>query len=103
MRGIHLFANNYTMKKRKPRAGRGFVAEKSTASLRQRESSDNPILKAFMRVAPSVRFSDRAIFLAGVFLRAPVFNSRRSAVVQARRFDAFFGMHISELLKSATL
>jgi hypothetical protein len=45
------------------------------ASVRQaRESSDNPILNAFCRVAPSVRFSDLAILLAGVFFRASDFK-----------------------------
>jgi hypothetical protein len=32
-----------------------------------RESRDIPRLKAFCRVAPSVRLSERAIFRAGVF------------------------------------
>jgi hypothetical protein len=57
-----------------------------------RESSDNPMLNAFCRVAPSVRFSVRAIFFAGVFLRASDFNSRTFAVVQARLFDVFFNI-----------
>jgi hypothetical protein len=55
-----------------------------------RESSDNPIVNAFWRVAPSVRFSVLAIFFAGVFLRARDFSSRPCAVVQARLFDALF-------------
>jgi len=55
-----------------------------------RESSDNPILSAFCRVAPSVRFSVLAIFLACVFLRASDFSSRTSAVVQVRLFDVLF-------------
>jgi len=50
-----------------------------------RESSDSPRLNAFCRVAPSVRFKALAIFPAGVFLRAPDFNSRTSADVHERR------------------
>ena len=38
-----------------------------------RESSDKPILKAFCRVTPSLRFRLLAIFLAGIFLRAADF------------------------------
>lgn len=52
-----------------------------------RESSDNPILKAFCRVAPSLRFKVRAMLFAGVFFFACAFNVRTSAVVQARRFN----------------
>jgi hypothetical protein len=49
------------------------------------------MLKAFCRVAPSVRFRDLAIFLAGVFLRANALSSRTCADVQARLFfDPFF-------------
>ena len=49
------------------------------------------MLNAFWRVAPSVRFSDLAIFPAGVFLRASDFNSRTWSAVQARLFfDQFF-------------
>ncbi len=53
----------------------------------ERESSESPMLNAFCRVAPSVRFSFLAIALAGVFLRAMVFSERTSVAVQARRFD----------------
>jgi hypothetical protein len=56
----------------------------------QRESSESPILNAFCRVAPSVRFRDLAIFPAGVFFRASDFNSRTCSVVQARFFVPFF-------------
>jgi hypothetical protein len=49
-----------------------------------RLSSDKPILKAFCRVAPSVRFKARAIFAAWVLLRASLFNLRISSVVHAR-------------------
>ena len=48
------------------------------------------MLNAFCRVAPSVRFSFRAIRPAGVLLCAADFNSRTSAVVHARLFDALF-------------
>ena len=50
------------------------------------------MLNAFCRVAPSVRFSVRAIFFAGVLLRASDFSSRTFAVVQARLFDVFFNV-----------
>jgi hypothetical protein len=56
-------------------------------SFQARESSDNPRLNAFCRVAPSVRFKALASFLAGVFFRAADFSSRRSAAVHERRFD----------------
>ena len=48
------------------------------------------MLNAFCRVAPSERFSDLAIFLAGVFFRAKDFNSRTCTDVQARLFFPFF-------------
>jgi hypothetical protein len=54
-----------------------------------RESSDNPMLNAFCRVAPSLRFSVLAIFVAGIFFRASDFNSRICAVVQTRLLDPF--------------
>jgi hypothetical protein len=53
----------------------------------ERESSDSPILKAFCRVAPSVRFKLRAILAARVFFRAIVFSVRTSDDVHERRFD----------------
>jgi hypothetical protein len=53
----------------------------------ERESSDNPRLNAFCRVAPSVRFSVRAMLAARVFFLAAVFKVRTSAAVHARRFD----------------
>ncbi len=52
----------------------------------ERESSESPMLKAFWRVAPSVRLSFFAICDALVFLRAIVFSSRSSLEVHARRF-----------------
>ena len=42
------------------------------------------MLNAFCRVAPSVRFSDLAIFLAGVFLRARVLKVREPARLSRR-------------------
>jgi hypothetical protein len=44
------------------------------AKSQARESRDNPRLKAFCRVAPSVRFNALAILAARVFLRARVFK-----------------------------
>jgi hypothetical protein len=64
-----------------------------TARTQARESSDRPILNAFCRVAPSVRFSVLAIRLAGVFFLARVFNSRRCSAVHARRFVAFLAIY----------
>jgi len=58
--------------------------------LQKRDSSDNPILNAFCRVAPSVRLSLFAIFVAVVFLRASAFRVRTSVVVQARLLDFLF-------------
>ena len=55
------------------------------------ESSDSPRLNAFCRVAPSVRFSVRAMLDACVFLRANVFSVRTSDDVHERRFD-FLGI-----------
>jgi len=55
-----------------------------------RESSDNPILNAFCRVAPSDRFNFLAILAAGVFFFAIVFSSRTWTDVQARLFVPFF-------------
>jgi hypothetical protein len=64
-----------------------------------RESRDNPILNAFCRVAPSLRFSFLAIFPAGVFVRASDFSSRISLASQARLF-AFLAMWSPLILKS---
>ena len=47
------------------------------------------MLKAFCRVAPSVRFSFLAILPAVVFFRASVFRVRTSSVVQERHFTFF--------------
>jgi hypothetical protein len=56
-------------------------------AVQARESSDSPILNAFCRVAPSLRFKVRAMLGAFVFLFASVFSVRTWAVVHARRFD----------------
>jgi hypothetical protein len=50
------------------------------------------MLKAFWRVAPSVRFSFLAICDAEVFFFASDFRSRTSAEVHARRFFALFAI-----------
>jgi hypothetical protein len=73
-----------------PRANPSGVAQ--PARDQTRESSDTPRLKAFWRVAPSVRFSRRAIFLAGVLLRASDFNSRTSPTVHSRRVRRFLAI-----------
>jgi hypothetical protein len=73
-----------------PRANPSGVAQ--AARDQTRESSDTPRLKAFWRVAPSVRFSRRAIFLAGVLLRASDFNSRTSPTVHSRRARRFLAV-----------
>ncbi len=61
------------------------------------------MLNAFCRVAPSVRFSARAIFGAGVLFRASDFNSRTWSVVQARLFDDFFTMNSLRLFGTVRL
>ena len=66
-----------------------------------RESSDNPRLNAFCRVAPSLRLRLLAIFLAGVLLRAADFNSRTSAFVQARLFEFLLAIYGSPNLECA--
>jgi|SRR5580704_1113083 hypothetical protein len=77
-----------------PAAGRGLARRRSRGLPRQirarfqaRESSDNPMLNAFCRVAPSVRFKVRAMIAARRFLFASAFNVRTCSDVQARRFD----------------
>jgi hypothetical protein len=57
------------------------------AKFQARESSDNPRLNAFCRVAPSVRFKVLAILAARVFFFARVFNVRTCAGVHERRFE----------------
>jgi len=51
-----------------------------------RVSSDNPRLKAFCRVAPSVLFNLRAISAARFLLRASLFNVRICSAVHTRLF-----------------
>jgi hypothetical protein len=77
----------------KPRrlAGLELAGVGSSFPDQERESSDSPILKAFCRVAPSVRFRVRAMLAARVFLRAIVFSVRTSADVHERRFE-FLGI-----------
>ena len=53
-------------------------------SIAARVSSDNPRLKAFCRVAPSVLFKVRAIVAARALLFASFFNVRTSFAVQVR-------------------
>jgi hypothetical protein len=57
-----------------------------------RESSDKPIMNAFCRVAPTVRFNVLAILAACVLFRASVFNVRTSSFVHVRRFDTFLAI-----------
>jgi hypothetical protein len=52
-----------------------------------RESSDTFNVKAFWRVAPSVRLSLRAIAAAGVFCRASDLSSRTSCALHTRLLD----------------
>jgi hypothetical protein len=68
-----------------------------------RESSDNPRLNAFCRVAPSLRLRLLAIFPAGVLLRAADFNSRMSALVQGRRLEFLLAMYGTPNLKRALI
>jgi hypothetical protein len=56
------------------------------AKRQARESKESPRLNAFWRVAPSVRFKERAMLGARVFFLAAVFKVRTSAAVHARRF-----------------
>jgi hypothetical protein len=72
----------------------------SPAFLHPRESSDNPRLNAFCRVAPSLRLRLLATFFAGVLLRAADFNTRTSALVQERRFEFLLAIYGSPNLKT---
>jgi hypothetical protein len=67
--------------------------------LNAHQSSDTPILNAFWRVAPSVRFSFLAIFPALVLFRASVFRARTAVVVHARLCAAFFTMSHLQIWK----
>ena len=65
-------------------------------SASRRVSNETPIEEARCLVAPSVRFSVRAIFDAGVFCRASDLSTRISSLVHARRFD-FLAIKLSVL------
>jgi hypothetical protein len=68
-----------------------------------RESRDNPILNAFCRVAPSVRFNVLAILAACFFLLASDFNVRTCSGVHPRRFDTFLAIQITPGFKERRL
>jgi hypothetical protein len=57
-----------------------------------RESSDKPMLKAFCRVARSVRFNFLAIRDAAFFCRAIAFKVRTCSAVHVRRLVAFLAI-----------
>ena len=64
-----------------------------------RESSDNPRLNAFCRVAPSLRLRLLAIFFV-VFCDALLTSIQEtSALVQARRFEFLLAMYAPTNLK----
>ena len=63
--------------------------------IQARELSDNPILNAFWRVAPSLRFNALAILAAGFLFLASDFNVRTCTGVHARRFDTFLAIQIT--------
>ena len=74
---------------KKPRRGRGFGVENYRLPGFYRVSREIPMLKAFCRVAPSVRFKVRAMLPARVFFRASVFSVRTSDEDHERRFEFF--------------
>jgi hypothetical protein len=98
-------------------AALGFASKKSPATCAElfwvslywttrtqtRESSDKPMLNAFCRVAPTVRFSVLAICAACVFFRARAFNVRTCSGVHSRRFVALLAIQILPILRKATL
>jgi hypothetical protein len=53
------------------------------------------MLKAFCRVAPSLRFNTLAMFAAGLFFLARDFKVRSWLGVHARRFDTFLAIQIT--------
>jgi hypothetical protein len=65
------------------------VSARREAKRLLRVSSDNPRLKAFCRVAPSVLFKDLAIEDAGIFFLASAFNVRMCSALHARLFVRF--------------
>jgi hypothetical protein len=77
------------------------VAATQNCKTYQRESSDNPMLNAFCRVAPSERLSVLAIFGAGVFFLAMDFKVRTCSVDQGT-FLRFLAMW-SPMLKGLGL
>jgi hypothetical protein len=94
--GNHLASDNNNTQQRaglKVQASALTVVVADLLENQERESSDSPMLKAFWRVAPSVRFSFLAICDAGVFLRAKLFRSRTSPEVHARRFFVRFAIN----------
>jgi hypothetical protein len=70
-------------------------------SRQARESSDNPMLKAFCRVAPSVRLSILAIAPADFFLRARDFNFLTCTGVHGVLLVSFFTCLVSHDLTAA--
>ena len=89
--GTSLKAHAALPRKKAPHRGGAFTSSKTGLPDQERESSDSPRLKAFCRVAPSVRFKLRAMLAARVFFRAIVFSVRTSDEVHERRFD-FLGI-----------
>ena len=83
---LRYVAGGFAFQNQKPRR-RARLSRLRLFATQALESSDNPRLNAFCRVAPSVRFKALAIFPAGVFFRAADFNSRTSADVHERRFE----------------
>ncbi len=74
------------LKKKPPRVCGDLYLRAKLTSSQARESRDNPRLNAFCQVAPSVRFSVRAILAARVFFLAAAFSVRTSDSVHPRRF-----------------
>jgi hypothetical protein len=68
---------------------RGFGIENYRLPGFYRVSREIPMLKAFCRVAPSVRFKVRAMLPARVFFRASAFSVRTSDEDHERRFEFF--------------
>src|SRR3984957_5171663 len=84
----------HTSLKKKPRTWRGSVSKNwwVNANSQALESRDKPILNAFCRVAPSVRFSVLAILAACFFFLASDFQVRTCSGVQPRRLDHFLAI-----------
>ena len=93
---------------KKPRTWAGLKSmvlsfETLPMEVQTRESSDNPILNAFCRVAPSLRFNALAILAAGFLFLASDFNVRTCSDVHARRFDTFLVIQITPGLEKGRL